>query len=110
MGFLTALVLVGLVLLWTQVRFSGGIVSDSPNARYHISVMAPLSPSLGSSYRIKLLDKRSSAVVRSITVTVPRSESTVALRDGGGEIKWDAGSSFADVTTDGTELIRVWVP
>lgn len=109
-GFFAALVLVAVVYAWNRGGMQGGAEAESPNGIYQMWVMAPLSPTKGGSYHITLIDQRSSSVIRQIVVSVPSSEQTVAIREGGGAITWDAEDSFADITIDGTKSIRVWVP
>lgn len=76
---------------------------------YELTVVAPLSPKSGGAYTIQLIDLKTSARLRRIVVSLPRSERTVALRGGGGSVVWDPANSFADVKIDGTDSIRVWV-
>jgi len=109
-GFLSALLVVAAVYLWLHAETVGGIHAESPNGNYELMVMAPLTPKSGGAYSIELRDMRTSSVVRRIVVSMPRSESTVALRGGGGTVVWDASNSFADITIDGASMVRVWVP
>ena len=109
-GFLSALLVVAAIYLWQHAETGGGIHAESPNGIYKLMVMAPLTPKMGGAYNIELRDMRTSSVVRRIVVSMPRSESTVALRGGGGTVVWDASNAFADITIDGANMIRVWVP
>jgi hypothetical protein len=109
-GFVTALVLWGAGYLWSQMEWSGGLHSKSPTGSHEVVVMGPLSPASGGSYTVELIESRTSAVLRHLVITVPRTEETVALREGGGAIVWDAVGKSADVTAGGSYLVRVYVP
>ena len=109
-GFASALVLFAAVYIWSYLGFIGGIHADSPNGQYSLSVTAPMSPTYGGSYSIQLIESETSAVIRDVTVTVPRSEQTAGLREGGGSIIWDPTNEFADITIQGKNSVRIWVP
>ncbi|MGE0378082.1 MAG: hypothetical protein AB7Q45_21940, partial [Planctomycetaceae bacterium] len=88
----------------------GGVGAESPDGRYHLDVMAPMSPTRGGTYEIRLIVVSTSDKLRRITLTVPRTEETVSLREGGGVIHWDQTSRFADITIGGRDTLRVWAP
>ena len=108
-GFLCAIVAIAFVSLWQRSGFIGGIDKDSPNGLYSLSVVAPLASEFGGTYNIKLVNTKTSTVVRSATVSVPSSEQTTGLRRGG-TIVWDPANSFADIVISGQNSIRIWVP
>jgi hypothetical protein len=92
------------------MEFTGGLVSVSPDGMHQIDVLAPLSPRFGGSYTIRLLETENTTVIRHLVVTVPRTEKTVALREGGGAITWDTSGRFADVIAGGASVVRVYSP
>lgn len=98
------------VYIWNRSGMRGGVHADSSNGLYGLSVMAPMSPEAGGAYSIELIDKKTTAVIRHVVVTLPRSEESVALRGGGGSITWDTANTFADIAIDGQDSIRIWVP
>jgi hypothetical protein len=110
-SFVCALPIMVVSYFWYLAGMTGGGVSDtSPNGHYSLSAMAPLSPTDGGSYQISLTDAETSEVIRHITVSLPDSEQTVALRGGGGAIVWHSTNEFVDLQVSETNVIRIWVP
>jgi hypothetical protein len=72
--------------------------------------MIKLGATQGGSYEITLRKVPAARVVRHVTVVLPQTEQTVALRDGAGVVVWDAQSKFADCLISGRETIRIWLP
>jgi len=110
LGFTSALAIFIVVFVWNGFHWIGGIHEDSPDGLFALSITAPLSPTAGDSYTIKLTDKKMSAVVCHLVVTVPRSERTTSVRGGSGAILWDSKNMFADFSVHGSNIIRVWIP
>lgn len=112
-GFVTAILIVALAYAWWNFRFTGftgGHSADSPNGAYSLYITAPLSPQRGGTYSVELIQKSNENVLRRVAVGLSESESTASIRENGTSIVWDANSSYADISIDGNDSIRVWVP
>ena len=109
-GFASALILMAAIWVWQHFGMRGGVIVNSPDGVYSLSVMAALSPAFGGTYEITLRDFAASTVLRRLTLEVPGNEQTVALREGGGSVVWDPSSKFADCLISGRETVRIWVP
>jgi hypothetical protein len=72
--------------------------------------MLKLGATQGGSYEITLRKVPAARVVRHVTVVLPQTEQTVALRDGAGVVVCDAQSKFTDCLSSGQETIRIWLP
>lgn len=93
-----------------RLGWKGGVNGDSPDGRFTLLAMAPLSADTGGTYLISLIDKKSGSTVRHVELTVAPWEDTVELREGGGRVHWDPQSRYADLFAAGVPIVRVWVP
>ncbi len=109
-GFVAAIVIIAAWMLWQNLELVGGKYEGSPNGAFRIDVTARLRPQPGGKYTITLEDTKKGSRLRTITIELPRSESTTNPRDSGSSIEWDEGSTYADVSLGSSETIRVWVP
>jgi hypothetical protein len=88
----------------------GGHIQDSPDGTYSLHVWAPMSPRRGGTYNINLVQKSTGRTLRNVTVSLPASELSASVREGGASVAWDTAGNYADVSIDGTQSVRVWVP
>jgi len=109
-GFVTAILIVALACAWWNAGLMGGRHADSPDGAYLLHVTAPINPQRSGTYTVVLIQESNEDVLRRVTVDLSESESTPLVRDNGASIVWDANSRYVDVTIDGDDSIRVWVP
>ncbi len=109
-AFVSALLLMTAVYAWNHNFLRGGVVANSPNGRYTLRAMGPMSPTRGGAYDIGLIEVKTLAMVRSCRISISQFEETVPLRGGGSKITWDPASAWADVEIKGKRFVRIWVP
>ena len=109
-GFVAALLVVGLFVVWRNAAIVGGRAVDSPNRAYQLNITARMDPQPGGTYTIKLVQNATGNILRTITIQLPKTESTVSVRENGATIDWAADSSYADILISGQKSIRVWIP
>lgn len=109
-GFLTAVVL---GLAWSGVAnfaLMGGHTQDSPSGKYSLSIMAPMTPTVGGTYSMTLINNTTGKVIRTAKVTLNSAEKTQPLRDRSVLMNWDATETRVDIVIDGESLTQIVVP
>jgi hypothetical protein len=93
-----------------SIEFDGGQSVDSPSGRYSLSILAPLSPRHGGTYRLRLTSNPDVVEIRKIAMTLPITELNVALREEKASVAWNDAETFVDFLVEGKPLIRIWIP
>ncbi len=99
-GFLTAVVICLAWWLFSNWRFQGGHVEDSPSGRYTLWVMGPMEPEAGGTYVLTLSEKTTGKLLRTNAVRFNSGEMTKSIRGLPVLIQWDATETTVDVTID----------
>lgn len=96
--------------LYTNARFQGTHVEDSPSGRYTLMVMAPMEPTTRGTCVVTLTEKATGQLLRTNTIRLDSGQRTRSIRGLPVSMNWDATESTADVTIGGEFLVRISVP
>lgn len=109
-GFASAVVLGAAVWAYFNWSLQGGHIDDSPSGRYTVNILSPMEPAAGGTYVVWLRDKTSSEILRTTSVKLNASESTLPLRGEQVSIQWNAAETFADISIREKFLVRISAP